>query len=76
MYLCGYVQRCKCLRALLGDGPSHSKDKVKRKTVCKGTADLEGGERGRKKKQKINEWVCCDSGSHTGTIITIHQDNE
>lgn len=43
MYLCGYVQRCKCLRALLGDGPSHSKDKVKRKTVCKGTADLEGG---------------------------------
>lgn len=43
MYLCGYMERCKCLRALLGDGPSHSKDKVKGKTVCKGTAVLEGG---------------------------------
>lgn len=36
--------------------------------------EKEGGQR--RKKKKINEWVCCDSGSRTGTIITIHQDNE
>lgn len=35
------------------------------------------GEEGEKKEEgEKNEWVCCNSGSHTGTIITIHQDNE
>jgi len=34
----------------------------------------EGGRR--EEEKEINEGVCCDPGSHTGTIITIHQDNE
>lgn len=50
-------------------GQSQEKTVLRRRRSRKGRGA--GG-----KTKKMNEWVCCNSSSHAGTIITIHQDNK
>lgn len=52
MYLCAYVQRCKCLRALLGDPTRQLQGQSKKKTVCKGKAVMKRRREDREKEEE------------------------
>lgn len=78
LHVCRATKVCVHYWQMRQDKPqAQSKKKKKENSLRKKSShEEEEEEGGSRRKKKKNEWVCCDSGSHTRTIITIHQDNE
>lgn len=79
-YLCRYVQRCKCLRALYGDETRQLRGQSKKKTVCRGKAVMnrwkEGRERGRRKRKKMSGFVAIQAATPGLSLPYIRTMNE